>query len=842
MDKNFIRVDDLMRQRLGGGEERERSGAWLNMRELLDKEMPQHKRIGIFYWRRLFSVVAVLSLVGTVCIGSYELSSALKSGSTAGLVTADAPAANNEPGNIYELSVNDDGKAEEHKTSNRTSGHINGITKHKQRHIAPTNAAVSETNAAPSETDGKAIVDRPVTANGNANTKTQKATTKTNLGNRHNNTDQDNARDNNVAGNNYRNHNGGKAENAIAKADKPVASNGTEGKIGNGRIDRNSGRNHKAVLPVKDTRSALDEKKAGTSGTAMTHEKQHGNKPGNGGVVAATNAIAKADNTNNEAKPGAGGDKHDGKMLLNSGTPTVGNIPSGEKAKAPGAVAGKNTDKKIVAGANRLSDDAGTSANGIVKSDAGATSAVKTPAAAAATTNNSVAPGTSKATQGTPLTTGGVAAKHSGSEKSGSAPINEAGVQPNPDNNTQGKRVITKLVVHERNIKVAENEYAVKVDTISMVKVNMDLGVTQNAPPASTGTEVAAKNKKGGLHNSSTGNAQTASAPSAGSTPGAGARGRKQSSQLLASSKSATGAKANKAGTSQAGAASEENGEPTEDGTVAEAKPSATESTVAEGPASGQLNADGADVKTKLAAGKKNSGVSLIQKLTLAFNDVKQNASNTKFVAGITAGINSNFFGPSSFKGFQFGLTGDIIFNNSWNIMTELKYFHRLNNNTSIDDNFYTYTPVGSQYSRQLQLNSYSFSALHSLEMPVAVRYSKGSFNFYAGPNFLYSFSINTGAFTMPASSVAPEMVNEKGTDDKGVLSESDFKSRFGLGYLFGFSYEVAPNLNLDLRNVQTVWDNAATTGAKSISGQLYKTPSLQLSIMYRLGGNRSKD
>lgn len=226
----------------------------------------------------------------------------------------------------------------------------------------------------------------------------------------------------------------------------------------------------------------------------------------------------------------------------------------------------------------------------------------------------------------------------------------------------------------------------------------------------------------------------------------------------------------------------------------------------------------------------------------MAFNDVKNNASKTTFEPGLTAGVNSYFFGPSTLKGFQFGLTGDIIFNDSWNVMTELKYFHRVNNNTSVQDNYYSYTQVGTQYLKQLQLNSYSFSALHSLEMPVAVRYHMGNFNFYAGGNLLYAFSINTGATSIPDYNATPEYVNTPGTDDKGVLSETDFKSRFGLGYLFGFSYNLSQNFSLDLRNVQTVWDNAATTGAKNISSQLYKTPSIQLSVMYRLGGNRSKD
>jgi len=72
-------------------------------------------------------------------------------------------------------------------------------------------------------------------------------------------------------------------------------------------------------------------------------------------------------------------------------------------------------------------------------------------------------------------------------------------------------------------------------------------------------------------------------------------------------------------------------------------------------------------------------------------------------------------------------------------------------------------------------------------------------------------------------------------------LKEKDFGARFGVGYLFGASYQVAPNFTIDLRNVQTVWDNSASTGSKMISSQLYKSPSFQLSFGYRLGGNNYK-
>jgi hypothetical protein len=192
-------------------------------------------------------------------------------------------------------------------------------------------------------------------------------------------------------------------------------------------------------------------------------------------------------------------------------------------------------------------------------------------------------------------------------------------------------------------------------------------------------------------------------------------------------------------------------------------------------------------------------------------------------------------------RGFQFGMTGNLEFNESWNMMAELKYFHRVNNNT-IDDNYYSYTQVGNQFRRSMVQNTYDFAAMHTIEMPVTIRYAKGNFNFYTGGNFLYSFSINTAPATYADPNAVTTFVNAPGADNAPKYNQNDFHSRFGLGYIFGFSYQVAPNTTFDIRNVQTVWDNAATTGAKSISAQLYKTPSVQLSIMYRLGGNRNKE
>jgi hypothetical protein len=69
MDNNMIRIDDLVRQRLSGGDEPERPGAWLNMRELLDKEMPVTEG---YNWRRLIGYLCLLLLVGTATVGGYQ--------------------------------------------------------------------------------------------------------------------------------------------------------------------------------------------------------------------------------------------------------------------------------------------------------------------------------------------------------------------------------------------------------------------------------------------------------------------------------------------------------------------------------------------------------------------------------------------------------------------------------------------------------------------------------------------------------------------------------------------------------------------------------------------------
>ena len=73
MDKNLISIDDLVRQRLSGGEEQEREGAWSRMRDLLDTEMPKKKAFGFGFWKRAFMMAGIFFLSASITFGGYEL-------------------------------------------------------------------------------------------------------------------------------------------------------------------------------------------------------------------------------------------------------------------------------------------------------------------------------------------------------------------------------------------------------------------------------------------------------------------------------------------------------------------------------------------------------------------------------------------------------------------------------------------------------------------------------------------------------------------------------------------------------------------------------------------------
>lgn len=250
----------------------------------------------------------------------------------------------------------------------------------------------------------------------------------------------------------------------------------------------------------------------------------------------------------------------------------------------------------------------------------------------------------------------------------------------------------------------------------------------------------------------------------------------------------------------------------------------------------------GAGSTATTLAKKKATGMSMADKIEEALSTTKQNINGLRFTPGLLAGVNSTF-GPNSFGGFHLGVSGEFTINNNWSLMAELRYLHQFTGNTAITDNYGTYSvPQPNTWERDSILHSFNFSTLHTIDLPISVRYKTGNFMIFLGGELVYNFSINYnesiggihGQLNSGAEPTMPSSVAQK-----PFVDNSDFVARFGAGYLFGVGYQLTPQFDISLRMMQTVWDNSKSASQKAISNDLYRNPSLQLSIGYKLNDSR---
>ncbi len=808
MDKNFISIDDLVRQRLEGEEERERPAGWLQMRDLLDKEMPQVRRG--FYWRRTFGAVALLLLATSISVGGFMFASAIKGDN--------ATAANSKPVNnslpiSNTTSINDNRKVISANEIKATPGLAKGdaVPAHKSTANNKTTSGISslKSDQAKKQTTSTA---EPVT----------EASKIAAVNNTPANNVKESSNSNTAASKSNANSSDASTgySTAVSNDVKPTDEAIVLSEAGNKNAD-------KKIAGKKHTKSVAPKLAANTNGPKATREKSV--------AVTSTHPDANKHNadkadaqkkqfltqliTANEAN------KKAAKMHQKVAAKQLAGVSSAISKKANKTIKAIDSDKSAPSKDGQAPEE--TTASG---SPAYVAEDAKDFAVAQNTqhTRKNKLEKAKKTTgintadialgSGTPTTKapGAIAASRvedetdlpvtsprknaaQGKRRTGDSPVGSKGTNTVHDNKWSGnahnttkpvtgsaeikelaaakveRRTIDRVTMTEHYIKTSAHDGYFLLDTISIDQFTPALAANTPDPHHPNG---ARKNEsaKEDDDNSSESSGALASA-NATIVPGAA---------TAASGKSGLG--------------------------------------------------------TKQTQSSKGSGASTVEKLSATFNDVKYHVAGMQFSPGLTAGINGTFFGPNSFKGFQFGFTGNFTFSESIGIMTELKYFHRINNNYTLNDNYYTYTQAGGgMWSKQLSSTSYSFSTLHSIELPVSIRYSMSHFTFYAGGNFVYSFAINSGASVQP-NNTAPVLVAAIGNDNAPKLHNDDFNSRLGMGYLVGLSYEVRPNVTLDFRSVQTVWDNSGSKGAKYISNQLYRSPSFQVSIGYRLGGNKKRD
>jgi len=734
MDKNFINIDDLVRQRLSGGEEREPAGAWLRMSELLDEEMPRKRVIG-FFWRRLFSVSMVLVLIGAVTLGGYKLSTTWNGNNDATIASNEtgtpggnnAQPSNNTPTNNTAVVAATDNNNDKSNTANHKTGHANKNGNSTRSIAATTNHIANKKTTTSATTTTDAITGNDVNTTGSvAKTKHQPQPAEKKI-------------DGNTVNHNI-------ANQTTAENNSVVAKKGT---TDNSSVAKNIPANNDVTKPTTNpTVAAADHK---------TEDAATGNK------------VAKADDTKQEVAVS----NNKTKKTARSKSITKSSSTTGNDAVAMNTPKKEITKQGVPSGSDDDAANNTTESKDVHKLALGSHAPVTKPADKTNTINKPVAHKTPKtpavkATTSVPVTVntpagsvaGNKAAKpatHKTAAKTGGAP-EEAVVS-----RQKGTRNIQKLVVNQKQMKTRNGTIVFHMDTVSIENITEEFDLANNVAPKTNTNSV----------------------------------------------------------------------DNTANNTVAAIDPRSTDSSPIL-PASSFNESTG-----KADANKKSKGAMAMEGLNAAFNDIKHKAGNAQFHAGISGGINSTFFGPNSFKGFQFGATGKFVFSDALALMGELKYFHRINSGYSLNDDYYSYAPVSGGYSKQLERTSYNISTLHSLEMPVTAHYSIGNFSVFAGGNLLYMFSINTGEYPATMTPVTPVVVSAPGNDNAPKIKSNDFNSRIGLGYIFGMSFQVSPKVNIDLRDVQTFWDNANTPGGKYISSQLFRSPSFQLSIGYRFGGKK---
>lgn len=74
----MINIDDFVREKLGGQPEMEDPTAWLRMKALLDKEMPEKAVPFYFRWGKPMAFLGAALLLAGLCVGGFEITKAIR--------------------------------------------------------------------------------------------------------------------------------------------------------------------------------------------------------------------------------------------------------------------------------------------------------------------------------------------------------------------------------------------------------------------------------------------------------------------------------------------------------------------------------------------------------------------------------------------------------------------------------------------------------------------------------------------------------------------------------------------------------------------------------------------
>jgi hypothetical protein len=302
---------------------------------------------------------------------------------------------------------------------------------------------------------------------------------------------------------------------------------------------------------------------------------------------------------------------------------------------------------------------------------------------------------------------------------------------------------------------------------------------------------------------------------------------------------------------------------------VTATRPDLTNNTVAIVPAATISNKTteeevGSSIATLGAGAVKAKGFRLwnAEKFEATVDKVKSDLSRIEMHPGIMGGINASMFTPNALGGFQLGLTSLFVLNDWWSLMIEPKYMLRFNTGSSLRDDYkevidnsgsiQPVTYMGRDYwsytwtDHTIQHN-FNYDLISTIEIPVMLRYHWDQIYLQGGANLVFSSPIKATEVSQPLgdyvthSELRPRTPDSQpGTfidDSHPKVLSSDFGSRFGTGYVLSGGYMFSPAVYFDLRLATTFWNNSKTDGAKQVSKDLLRTPSIQLSVGYRFNG-----
>jgi|GEM_PF-1615510 len=832
MDNNMISIDELMKRRLEGGEEQDRSGAWLQMKDLLDKEIPRDKPVGLLFWRRLFTYTGALLLLCALSLGGYEISSSvrdLKGGN--GIAATNNTGTTTANNNSVTTQVSSNNKAAEGNTNNGTDANATaGMVQNSTDVNSIDNSTAAHTTRDNNNTDHAAVASntehkKTGTAHHHQHTvslpdavsNTALSNTAATAPSSSSTTNADkNTNDNSIAANNTQNNGKQTAGASNASSNKSdarsAATTSANSDVNNTVATKEHGsKKHKGHHTTKIASAADQSSLAGTTNTPSTKSSPSTTVAANDNSATTNSANSNSDNgstagtknnrsansaSNAGTKQNAATDKavaavatnhkgakkkHDTKHMEQMALAGTTAMPS----SLPGASAGSTVSMPATSNTTAANGNNGIVNGGLNGADISNT--VQTTVNAMSTNDNHK---TNKKQKGhsktyTAKTNGNTTTNGNGKQTTDSKVANNT-TKPAPavtgsamaaGADVPPARLKTKLIRMENHyVKISTNYGYYKLDTVAIEDVDVPEDYREMVRASS----------------------------------------RKNKTSPVASA--------------EAGSLAEKE----ENSTVAVINPNAAANILAK------------SYTEKLAATtdyKKGQSGSAVESITKLFNDIKYNVQGVHMQAGLTGGINATFFGPSGTKGFDFGVQCDMVFNETWSLLAQIKYFNRISSNGAFNNNYSTYAQQSNgTYVKDSVSQSIGYTTLHSFELPLAIEYSKEKFIFSAGLNLAYNLAVNVNEAPQQVTPLSATATSTMGIETSPKLKVSDFNSKFGLGYLLGIGFRVSPQVTLDFRNVQTFWDNSKTGGAKAISSQLYKNPSFQLSFGYTFGSKKETE